>query len=619
MEDAFKKKLYSNSQKHVNVVAENILDKKKYTEASIKSLEATLRKGESDDPEVLVSIILHRMETKQQLEYSRNTPYFVRCDVKFEDESSISTLYFGRFPFMEDNIYSWVAPAAAIRFESPGNFSYILHDGNERKGKLLRKDQFMIINRRIVFMSTESVEMPRELVYQEHFSEQKQGFVLPEIVEQMEKAQDKIIRSHYFGSFLIAGAAGSGKTTLALHRVAYLVQSPETSQLFNPFDILVFVQDSSTKKYFSYLLPTLGINNVKITTFDEWAMRILNLENMKFTIRYGANEDEKDKYEFSKMEALKNIKNLGKEKDIKKLLRDLYEIAFQPDQINLLKKQLSDNQLDRFDLTVLLKNQLQQNGLLVEKVEKYTQHKKSRHYVKKIITRPVKYSLLILDEMENYLKDQIQVIKTCISEKTNALIYVGDIKQQTLLWTVKNWDEVNERFETGRKIELHKVYRNTKQILEYINKIGYQIDIPSSLKNGDAVEEKIFTGKKDELIYVEKLLSAGTDATVGILAKTSEYLDDYKKMFGNRKNIIIITINEAQGVEFDNVMLVGLNKDLFKNSGKDKTILLERQKVNRDLLYVGLTRAMKKLYVFGNCGLKNLLFQLKSTVISNNK
>jgi len=613
MDDALKKKLYLNSQKHVNVVAGNILDKKRYTETSIKSLEATLRKGESDDPEVLINIILHRMETKQQLEYSHNTPYFIRCDVKFEDENSISTLYFGRFPFMEDRIYSWVAPAAAIRFESPGNFIYKLHDGGERKGKLLRKDQFMIIDRRVVFMSTESLDIPRELVYQEHFSERKQGFVLPEIVEQMEKAQDKIIRSHYFGSFLIAGAAGSGKTTLALHRVAYLVQSPETSQIFNPFDILVFVQDSSTKKYFSDLLPTLGINNVKITTFDEWAMRILNLENMKFTIRYGANEDEKDKYEFSKMEALKNIKNLGKEKDIKKLLQVFYEITFQPDQINLLKKQLSNNLLDRFDLTILLKYQLRENGVLIERVEKYVQQKKTRHYVKKIISRPVKYSLIIVDEMENYLKDQIQVIKTCINDKTNAIIYVGDIKQQTVLWTVKSWDEVNERFEVGRKIELHKVYRNTKQILEYINEVGYKIDVPSSLKNGDAVEEKIFTGKEEELIYVEKLLRTETDATVGILAKTVEYLGDYKKKFGDRKNIIIITINEAQGVEFDNVILVGLNKELFRNNDDDKTILLERQKVNRDLLYVGLTRAMKKLYVLGDYGLKNLLFHLALT------
>lgn len=617
MEEALKKELHLKSLEHISIVSHDILNKKKDIDISIKSLRESLRKGGLEDPEILITILLHRLETKQQLDFSYNTPYFVRCDIKFEDENSIETLYFGRFPFMEDKIYSWVAPAAAIRFESPGDFTYLLHNGNGRKGKLLRKDQLMIIDRRIVFMSTESMNMPRELVYQEHFSEQKQGFILPEIVEQMEKAQDKIIRSHYFGSFLISGAAGSGKTTLALHRVAYLIQSPETSQLFNPFDVLVLVQDSSTKNYFSNLLPTLGINNVKITTFDEWAMRILEIKNMRFVIRYGNNEYQKDQYEFSKTQALKDIKHLGKEKNIKRLLEKVYNATFGSGQMGLLKKQLSDNFLDRFDLTVLLKHKLQQDNLLIEKVEKYVHQKTTRHYVKKIISRPVKYSLIIMDEVENYLKDQIQIIKTCINAKTNALIYVGDIKQQTLLWTVKNWDEVNEKFESGRKIELHKIYRNTKQILEYIKGVGYQVDIPAQIKNGDAVEEKIFTSKEEELIYVEKLLEGNANDTIGILAKTDQYLDDYRKKFGDRKNIFIITINEAQGVEFDKVILLGLNKELFRNNNRNKVIALERQKVNRDLLYVALTRAMSKLYVFGNYGLKNLLVQLEDATIND--
>jgi DNA helicase IV len=607
MDDAFKKELHLKSQKYIQTVSEDILEKKKFIDISIKTLEATLRKGEPEDPEVLMSIILHRLETKQQLDYSYNTPYFVRCDVIFDDETSKKILYFGRFPFMEDSIYSWVAPAAAIRFESPGNFTYLLPNGNERKGKLLRKDQFMIIDRRIVFMSTETTNNSRELVYQEHFSEQKQGFVLPEIVEQMEKAQDKIIRSHYFGSFLISGAAGSGKTTLALHRVAYLVQSPETSQLFNPFDILVFVQDSSTKKYFSNLLPTLGINHVKITTFDEWTMRILDIKNMRFIVRYGANEEEKDNYEFSKVEALKNMKSQGRGKEIQKLLEDFYASTFDSKQIKLLKKQLSDNLLDRFDLTMLLRHELQQNNILIETAEKYVQQKKTRHYVKKLIRRPVKYSLIVIDEMENYLKEQIQIIKTCIDDKTKALIYVGDIKQQTSLWTVKDLEDVEEHFESDRKIELHKVYRNTRQILEYIKEAGYQVDIPAQIKNGDGVEERIFERKIDELNYVEKILEKENDSTIGILAKNDDYLIDYKNKFNGLKNVIIITINEAQGVEFEKEILVGLNKELFKNNNLDKTICIERQKVNRDLLYVALTRAMNKLYVFGNCGLAEIM------------
>lgn len=63
----------------------------------------------------------------------------------------------------------------------------------------------------------------------------------------MEKAQDQVIRASHKGSLVIGGPAGSGKTTLALHRVAYLTQAPETSEFYPTKSIIVFVQDTGTK------------------------------------------------------------------------------------------------------------------------------------------------------------------------------------------------------------------------------------------------------------------------------------------------------------------------------------------------------------------------------------
>ncbi|MEK6885100.1 MAG: hypothetical protein AABY22_36045, partial [Nanoarchaeota archaeon] len=258
MNDLIKKEIYEKAINHSKRVVNDISVEKLRIKALIKDFRERLQKGNLEDPEVIVALLIHQLEHEKQLDYAENSPYFVRCDVKFDDNSKIETLYFGRFAFREDSVFSWVAPASLIRFESPGEISYILPNGKKRMGTLLRKDQYMIIDREIFFLSSEATNYERELIYQKHFTEQKIGFVLPEIVEQMEKAQDTIIRSHYFGSFLISGAAGSGKTTLALHRIAYLVQSPETEKIFNPSKITVFVQDASTKKYFSGLLPELG-------------------------------------------------------------------------------------------------------------------------------------------------------------------------------------------------------------------------------------------------------------------------------------------------------------------------------------------------------------------------
>lgn len=605
MNDIKKQELLEQSKNHLKTITNNVSVYQQSIITAIQRIRTDLLK-EEEDHENLVEMLIHSLETQKRLAYSYKSPYFVRCDVQFDDEKEIRELYFGRFSLRDDSIYSWVAPAASIRFETTGRFSYELPNGKKRSGMLLRKDQFMIVDGKIFFLSTEATTYPRELVYQEYFSQKKQGFMLPEIVEQMEKAQDTIIRSHHYGSFLVSGAAGSGKTTLALHRVAYLVQSPETEKLFQPSAITVFVQDASTKAYFSGLLPELGIYRVTITTFDEWAMKILNIIDMQFIRRYGATEEEKDQYEYSKNIALQTLKSTNSEKELTNTLEIVYSLVFTSKQQALLKKQLQEKKLDRFDLTILLKTALLKDQKLFETVEKYKKQTNGK-YVKNLIRQPILYSLTVIDEAENYLTEQIQLIKTCSNPQTNAVIYVGDLIQQTLLWTMKNWDSVNEQFQKDRQVILQNVYRNTKQILEYIQSCGFSIEIPLNIKEGKKVLETILTKKSDEIIYVTKIIEKNLDKTIGILAKTDEYLEDYRKQFSKYKNIHIMTINEAQGVEFDIVILVGINKELYQNNNLSKEIRNERQRVNSDLLYVACTRAISELHISGNSTVKELL------------
>lgn len=607
MNDLIKKTIYEKAINHSRRAISDILAEKLRIKSRIKDLRERLQKGNLEDPDVVVTLVIHQLEHEKQLSYSENVPYFVRCDVKFDDSSKTETLFFGRFAFREDSIFSWVAPASSIRFESPGEISYILPNGKKRMGTLLRKDQYMIIDREIFFLSSEATNYERELIYQKHFTERKVGFILPEIVEQMEKAQDTIIRSHYFGSFLISGAAGSGKTTLALHRVAYLVQSPETEKTFNPSKITVFVQDASTKKYFSGLLPELGIYRVNITTFDEWAMKILGITTMEFVKRYGKTEMEKDIYEHSKNLALQSLNIVMSGTQIERILKTVYGNFMSYDQKQLLHQQLQDGILDRFDLTILLRIKLLQEKMLLETVEKFKKQKSTGKYTKTITKQPINYSLIVIDEAENYLKEQIGLIKGCIDPTTNAVIYVGDLVQRTMLWTLKDWKDVNEKFQEERKVVLQKVYRNTKQILKYIQNNGFKVEIPENIKNGEDVIEKTFRNKLEEIKFVKEILKENAKNTIGILAKTEEYLEEYKKQFSMNEKLFIMIINEAQGVEFDTVILVGMNDKLFKNHDQNVELIKERRKVNRDLIYVALTRAMNYLYVCGNKKLQNLL------------
>ncbi len=582
----------------LDVAAENLAQKK-------IEYHRVANAGRADQQLLVRQQLAEAQQRTGELTHLKSSPYFFRCDVIFEGKES-QTLYFARFPFTDQHIYSWVTPAATMRFEDPGPFLYQVPDGKEQRGILTRKDQFMIVDGQIRFMATESQTMGRELVYQEYLSQRKSSFILPEIVEQMERAQDQVVRAHHRGSFLIAGPAGSGKTTLALHRVAYLTQSPDTSALFPGESIIVFVQDVRTKDYFSSLLPQLGIEGVLITTFAEWALECLELDSaIGIGSRFGTDELERDEYEYAKYEALKNIRPLKALRDPFLTLTQAYESYFNGTLWKVWQSQQDKKLLDRFDITILLTVRLAQ-GPLTRNSTKTTRLKNGRlkHSAIKV---PISYALMVVDEAENYLAEQIHILHTCIQDSTRAMLYVGDLAQQTQLCTLRDWTGVGEDFEQHRKVVLEKVYRNTQQILEYIGTLGYAVAVPPGLRTGNKVQEYTAHSIEEELLHVTKIIENNLETVVGIMAKTPEYLIHFHHLTKKYQNVHVLTINEAQGVEFDVACLVGVHTDTFATTAKDN----ERARVNRDLIYVALTRAMNELHILGSQSLRTIALELK--------
>jgi DNA helicase IV len=527
------------------------------------------------------------------------SPYFARCDVVFDDEPN-RPYYIAKFAASELGIYSWTTPVAALRFELPGRVRYQTPDGEWRDGHMTRRDQYMIARGHLNFMTTEGIGLERVLIYQEHFSGRKTGFVLPEVVAQMEKAQDTVIRAVPQGPFVISGPAGSGKTTLALHRVAYLRQSPETAELYPAESILILVQDSGTDDYFSHLLPELGIHDVVITTFAHWAIGQLGLGRYFYQPRPGDDETQRDRYEFAKVRALKGkIAPVTKAelKSPEKILLAHYRDYLDAGQMGLLTTQLQDNALDRFDLTLLLRWQEQVAGMLMTTVEDVT-------YLRGGLTKrkqrlvPLEYSLVLVDEFQNYLPEQLRLLRG-ITDKKQSMLYIGDVAQQTQLGAIRDLAEIGEAVAPERVIKLEKVYRNTKQILEYIRGLGYDVEIPAGVAEGPTVAEHTARDVVEALQYIVGLTRApGT--LMGIIAPDPETIDTYRDYFSDDDSVHCMTIREAQGVEFDVVCLVGWGEDDGSSHEADSNLLAERQRIMRDLLYVALTRAMKELHVIGS-------------------
>ncbi|PIR77552.1 MAG: hypothetical protein COU30_01830, partial [Candidatus Magasanikbacteria bacterium CG10_big_fil_rev_8_21_14_0_10_38_6] len=152
-----------------------------------------------------------------------------------------------------------------------------------------------------------------------------------------------------------------------------------------------------------------------------------------------------------------------------------------------------------------------------------------------------------------------------------------------------------------------KVYRNTKNILEYINSLGYIIDIANNLREGEAVKEKICTTIQEEIAYVQEVANTCT-GSLGVLAKEKEYLNAFfhinKK---TNKNIRLMSMHEAQGVEFDTVCIVGISEHMFYLPYEKQSYREEKQRIHKDLLYVALTRAMNSLHVLGSVPLHTVI------------
>ena len=601
MDQGQKDGLLQAAQAHVGGICESI---GKLTESTARNIEKDKEDFKTMEPsdQVMQAILLRHEEGRlRELEMLYPSPYFVRCDIVFAGESRSRPVYFSKFQLSEEKIYSWTAPVATIRFEGVGEVTYRLPDGRRQTVTLLRRDQFRIVDGKIVFLATESEGVPRELIHQEHFSSRKQGFILPEIVAQMEKAQDQVIRAHHVGSFAISGPAGSGKTTLALHRVAYLVQSPDTTELYPSKSILVFVQDSGTQKYFAQLLPELGIRDVTITTFDAWAMTILSLSrDIRFVRHYGRTTDERDLYEYRKLEALHSGGVPSAVEDPFLALEAWYRPYLGSSLGGVFRQQQDDRVLDRIDMTALLLSHARQYGDLGRVHESYARQRNGK-LRKKTRRVPYSYSLIVADEFQNFLPEQLRLFRQCVDQKLQSLIYVGDMAQKIRFGAVRNWEEIDEHMGDDRMVMLEKVYRNTKNILRYIRQLGFVVEIPEGMREGTLVVERRLSTYAEELEYVRGVRSANPASSLGILCKSEEFLAPFTEEFVDESGVNVFTMEESQGVEFDIVCIVGIDQRdwLIVEDGYPEDFVAEKRAILRDTLYIALTRAISELYITG--------------------
>ncbi|MBW7476823.1 UvrD-helicase domain-containing protein [Paenibacillus oenotherae] len=199
------------------------------------------------------------------------SPYFGRVDFQEAGLSASEQVYIGVSSFVDNDgldflIYDWRSPIASLYYDyPPGGASYVTPAG-EIEGMMTLKRQFQIQNGHIntMFDASETIgdELLQQVLSKEADSQMKS------IVATIQKEQNAIIRNDKSRMLIVQGAAGSGKTSAALQRVAYLLYRHRQS--IRADQIVLFSPNPMFGSYISTVLPELGEENMQQTTFQEY-------------------------------------------------------------------------------------------------------------------------------------------------------------------------------------------------------------------------------------------------------------------------------------------------------------------------------------------------------------
>ena len=216
----------------------------------------------------------------KELMILKDIPYFGRVDfwdIDFDEEDTICIGRFGVTPqnMLEPVVVDWRSPVSALFYSSKlGKSSYTAPVG-EINVKILKKRQYIIKKQELIGLFDSEADVKDEILQMVLSS--NTGDKLKDIVMSIQEEQDNIIRQPRYEVVVVDGVAGSGKTTIALHRVAYL--------LYNYRDVLqdkVLIIGPNTifMEYISQVLPSLGEVGVFQTTFLDFALDLIEVNEL---------------------------------------------------------------------------------------------------------------------------------------------------------------------------------------------------------------------------------------------------------------------------------------------------------------------------------------------------
>ena len=203
------------------------------------------------------------------------SPYFARMDFQEDGEEIAEKYYIGISNLINEDfdflIYDWRAPVSSMFYDYEIGEAYYKCPDGIINGKISMKRQYKIHDGEIEYMFDSNIKIDDE-VLQDILSKSSDN-KMKAIVTTIQKEQNKAIRNEKYKNLIVQGPAGSGKTSVALHRIAYLLYKHRDT--ITAKNIVIFSPNNIFNDYISNVLPQLGEDNMLQTTFKEYMHDVL--------------------------------------------------------------------------------------------------------------------------------------------------------------------------------------------------------------------------------------------------------------------------------------------------------------------------------------------------------
>lgn len=536
-----------------------------------------------------------KIQLKYRFEKMKDSPFFARVDFRYEDEEEAEVFYIGIGNFAETAgtmplIYDWRAPVSSLFYDyDKGEASYEAPAGR-MEGEICSKWQYKIKNGKMLYGFESDMKIDDDILQQELGSN---GDVqLKNIVRTIQKEQNEIIRNTRDKILVIQGVAGSGKTSVALHRIAYLLYHDRKN--LRSANVLILSPNGVFADYISHILPELNEENIQEMSFDLFAYKELqeivsDCEDRYHQIERQLREDDKEQEERYRTKQSAEFVGMaeGFLAQLEDELMDFTEVEFKG--MKLTEQEIIDLFYYKFQEIPLLARMGAVQEYFVDAWETLrgrdlSEEEKeclSSRFMKMYVTRDVykiynwlleemgypllptvqyekrqlqyedvfpmlylKYRLeggkkhkqikhLVIDEMQDYSYLQYVILDYLFSCKMTIL---GD-KQQTIDTTERDVLTFLPKIlgKDIRKIVMNKSYRNTVEIAQYANSITANTAMELFERHGKAVEERK-TDKKEAIDFVvNKIKEVGEKyETITIITMTEKEAEEFYRQLQER-------------------------------------------------------------------------------------